>query len=86
MAMDDQQRAQNEARVRALIVWAQAGVAMLATRIFSILALAGGIGLGFYTVWQQNWIGVAVFAVYAVVIFRECVQSEDRGRDAQRNP
>ena len=29
-------------------------------------------------------IGVAVFAIYAALIFRECVKSEDRARDAQR--
>jgi len=83
--MEGNQGLTNEERVRALLAWASAGVAMLGTRLFSILALAGGVGLGFYAVWMQNWYGVAVFSVYAVVIFRECVRSEDRGRDAQRN-
>jgi hypothetical protein len=58
--------------------------------VVSILALAGGVALGFYAVWhdngQYNWQGVAVFALYAALIFRECVKSEDRARDAQRTP
>lgn len=73
--------------VRVALLWAQVAMRFLATRVVSILALAGGVGLGFYVVWQDNghwqWQGVAVFAIY-FLIFRECVKSEDRARDAQR--
>jgi len=87
--MDEQQRAANEAaQVKTLILWAQVAMRFFATRVFSILALAGGVALGFYVVWTQNdahqWQGVAVFIVYAAM-FRECVKSEDRARDAQRS-
>ncbi len=74
--------------VRTALLWAQVAMRFLATRVVSILSLAGGVALGFYAVWhdngQYNWQGVAVFAIYAALIFRECVKSEDRARDAQR--
>ena len=85
--MDEQQRRLDE--VRATFVWAQVAMRFLATRVVSILSLAGGVALGFYAVWHDNgaynWQGVAVFAIYAALIFRECVKSEDRARDAQRS-
>jgi amino acid permease len=67
--------------VRALVAWALAATRFLASRFVSIIALAGGIGLGFYVAWRDNWVGVACFGVYAIILIA-CLRSEDRGREA----
>ena len=67
--------------MRALVTWALAATKFLASRVVSLLALAGGIGLGFYVAWRDNWVGVACFGVYAIILMA-CLRSEDRGREA----
>lgn len=69
--------------IAAALIFARHVGRMFASRVLSFLGLAGGIGLGFYVSWAQNWYAVAAFAVYAF-IFTICVRSEDRGRDAMR--
>ena len=64
--------------VKALVAFGRLGLAIIASRMLSMLALVGVLALGGYTVYSNSWQGVAVTAIVAWFVFRLALRSETR--------
>lgn len=72
--------------ITALVAFGKLGVAVLASRMLSLLSLVGIIALGAYSVYAASWQGAAVVGVVALLCFIPALKSESKQRPEDAPP
>jgi len=62
--------------VIAMVAFAKVGMSILASRIVSVCALVGVVGLSSYVIYNPSWQGVAVVALAAFCGLLPAIRSE----------
>lgn len=68
-------------QVKALVAFGKLGLAIIASRMLSIISLFGLVALASYSVYAQSWQGVAETGIIAWFVFRPCLAHESKRKD-----
>ena len=64
--------------VKALVAFGKLGVAVLSSRMLSLLSLVGVVALSTGVVYSPSWQGAAVVAVVALCVFIPALKAESK--------
>lgn len=67
--------------VRALVKLAEAGAALFASRILTVIALLGILALCAYVAYRPTWEGVAVVVAASLFVFKPALNAESGQRE-----
>lgn len=64
--------------IKALVAFGKLGMAMIASRMLSLVALFGTVALSAYAIYASSWQGAACVGILALLVFRPALRAEVR--------
>ena len=72
--------------ISALVAFGKLGVAVLASRMLSLVSLGGVVALSAYVAYSPSWQGAACVGIVAVFVFVPALKAESRFRSPDEPP